>query len=128
MSATPSPPTSWAASVANDCGTSQTSSIEIGRSVPVRPFAEAVMVVVIAKNALLKTGGGSSSWAIRANGRSSGGAAQTSGPPGTPGAPGALGTPGAPGAPGVPGTPVGPGRPGEPGLMTFTVSQRFTLA
>ena len=48
MSATPSPPTSWAASVANDCGTSQTSSIEIGRSVPANPSAEAVMVVVIA--------------------------------------------------------------------------------
>ena len=48
MSAAPSPPTSWAASAANDWGTSQTSSIEIGSSSPVIPSAEAVMVVVIA--------------------------------------------------------------------------------
>ena len=48
ISATPSPPTSWAASAASAWGTSQTSSIEIGRSVPVNPSAEAVMVVVMA--------------------------------------------------------------------------------
>ena len=48
MSATPSPPMSWAASLCSRSGTSHTSSIEIGSSSPVNPSTEAVMEIVIA--------------------------------------------------------------------------------